>query len=202
MNASINAVGQKRLNLPSSRQTTSVLAAGRVDSSYSSGRGSISMRIVAPAVSDVDRLAELWVELARDQRAHGSHLQPEPNRESVREGLSRHIVTGGVLVARTETDDIVGFVQFAPEGGDYVQDVERGVIENLYVRPDHRHEGIGGDLLERAEQELVDAGADRVCLEVLAPNDAARRFYARHGYEPHRVELERSPENDNHTKEH
>jgi ribosomal protein S18 acetylase RimI-like enzyme len=153
-------------------------------------------------MSDADRLAELWVELACDQRAHGSHLQPEPNRESVREGLSRHIVTGGVLVARTDVGDIVGFVQFAPEGGSYVQDVERGVVENLYVQPDQRGNGIGSELLERAEQELIDAGAERVSLEVLAANDAARRFYARHGYEPHRVELEKSPENDNHTKEH
>lgn len=160
------------------------------------------MRIVAPAMTDADRLAELWVELARDQRAHGSHLQPEANRESVREGLSRHIVTGGVLVARTESDDIAGFVQFAPEGGSYEQDVERGIIENLYVRPDHRGNGIGSELLERAERELIDAGADRVCLEVLAANDAAQRFYERHGYDPHRVELEKSPENDNHTKEH
>lgn len=158
------------------------------------------MRIESPAMDDADRLADLWVELARDQRAHGSHLQPQANREAVREGLARHVITGGLLVARVD-DEIAGFVQFAPEGGSYKQDVERGVIENLYVRPEHRGEGIGSELLERAEQELFDAGADRVSLEVLASNEAARRFYARHGYDPHRVELEKAAENDNHTKE-
>jgi ribosomal protein S18 acetylase RimI-like enzyme len=39
-------------------------------------------------------------------------------------------------------------------------------------------------------------------LEVLAGNETARRFYETHGYEPHRVEMEKAPESDNHTKEH
>ncbi|MFB6221685.1 MAG: N-acetyltransferase family protein [Halolamina sp.] len=159
------------------------------------------MEIEPATMEEADRLADLWVELARDQRAHGSHLDPETNRASVREGLARHIVTGGVFVARAADGRLAGFVQFAPEEGSYEQDVERGVVENLYVRPEHRGEGVGSELLARAEQALLDAGADRVGLEVLADNEGARRFYARHGYEPHRVELEKSPESDNHTKE-
>ena len=152
-------------------------------------------------MDEADRLADLWVELARDQRAHGSHIRAESNRSSVREGLSRHIVSGGVLVARTDHGALAGFVQFAPEGQNYEQDIDRGVVENLYVRPEHRGKGVGSELLSRAEQQLFEAGVNRVGLEVLAPNEAARRFYERHGYEPHRVELEKSPESDNHTKE-
>lgn len=150
---------------------------------------------------DAERLADLWVDLAQDQRAHGSHLRPEPNREAVLNGLSRDIMTGDVLVARTADRTLVGFVQFGPDGGSNEQGVERGVVENLYVQADHRGDGLGSELLARAEQALLDAGADRVGLEVLADNEAARRFYDRHGYEPHRVELEKSPESDNHTKE-
>lgn len=159
------------------------------------------MSIEPATMVAAEELAELWVALARDQRAHGSHLQPEANRESVREGLARGIITGGVLVARAEDDSIAGFVQFSPENEAYAQDITRGVVENLYVRPDYRDDGIGSELLEAAEKQLFDAGADRVRLEVLAANEAACRFYARHGYTPHRVELEKAPENDNHTKE-
>jgi len=160
------------------------------------------MEIEASTMAAVDELAELWVALARDQRAHGSHLEPEANRESVREGLARGIVTGGVLVARAENGTIAGFVQFSPESEPYAQDVTRGVIENLYVRPGYRGDGIGSDLLETAEEQLFHADVDRIRLEVLAANEDARRFYARHGYTPHRVTLERALENDNHTKEH
>jgi ribosomal protein S18 acetylase RimI-like enzyme len=159
------------------------------------------MEIEASTMATVDELAGLWVALARDQRAYGSHLKPEANRESVREGLARGIVTGGVLVARAEDGTIAGFVQFSPESEAYAQDVTRGVIENLYVRLGYRGAGIGSELLEAAEEQLFDADADRVRLEVLAANDDARRFYAQHGYTPHRVELEKAPENDNHTKE-
>jgi ribosomal protein S18 acetylase RimI-like enzyme len=160
------------------------------------------MEIEPPPMTAVDELADLWVELARGQRAHGSYIQPEENRESAREGLARGVVTGGVLVARTADGEIAGFVQFAPESKSYAQDVTRGVVENLYVRAEHRGEGVGSDLLCAAEAQLFDAGVDRVRLEVLAANDSAREFYAAHGYEPHRVELEKAPESDNHTKEH
>ena len=141
------------------------------------------------------------MDLARSQRAHGSHLLAEPNREAVREGLARAIVTQSVLVARTADGDLVGFVEFAPETDSYRQDVDRGVIENIYVRPSHRGTGLGADLLEAAENRLLDAGVDRIALEVLAENEAARRFYASHGYEPQRVELEKAPESDTHSKE-
>ncbi|WP_435118478.1 GNAT family N-acetyltransferase [Halolamina sp. C58] len=159
------------------------------------------MEIEPATMDDADRIAELWVDLARDQRAHGSHLLAAPNRESVREGLARAIVTEGVLIARTAEGDLAGFVEFAPETGGFRQDVDRGVIENIYVRPSHRGSGVGGELLAAAERRLLDAGVDRISLEVLADNEAARRFYARHGYDPHRVEMEKAPENDTHSKE-
>lgn len=159
------------------------------------------MEIEQATMDDADRLAELWIDLARDQRAHGSHLLAAPNRESVREALARSIVTEGVLVARTAEGDLAGFVEFSLETGGYRQDVERGVIENIYVRPSHRGGGVGGDLLVAAESRLLDAGVDRISLEVLADNAAARRFYERRGYEPHRVEMEKAPESDTHSKE-
>lgn len=159
------------------------------------------MEIESATMADADRLASLWVDLARDQRAHGSHLLAEPNRASVREGLARSIVTEGVLVARTDDGEIAGFVEFAPETVSYRQDADRGVIENIYVRPSHRGDGIGSDLLAAAEDRLRQGGADRIVLDVLAPNEAARRFYVRHGYEPHRVEMEKGPESDMHSRE-
>jgi len=154
---------------------------------------------IDPATSDeVDALVDLWVDLARGQRDHGSHLLADENRTVVRESVSRHVVTGGALVAReTDGDSLVGFVLFGPETGGYEQDRDRGVVENIYVVPRRRGEGIGSALLAEAEAALADAGAGVVALETMADNEAARRFYRRHGYEPHRIELER--ESDTHS---
>ncbi|AFK20490.1 GNAT family N-acetyltransferase [Haloferax mediterranei ATCC 33500] len=170
------------------------------------------MRVTSAEWSDLDTLADMWVDLASGQRAFGSHLGADANRTVVRESMAYHLSVGGVLVARdeaTETEaddddhkrDIAGFVMFDVETGAYEQDITRGTVRNLFVVPDRRDSGIGSRLLDAAETELRDAGVGAIALDVMAANDSARRFYRRHGYSPHRIELEKSMENDTHSKE-
>jgi GNAT superfamily N-acetyltransferase len=147
------------------------------------------MEVIPAGVDDADAVVDLWVRLAEGQRAYGSHLLATPNRSSIREEVLRHAVTGGLAIARDP--EIVGFVMFGPEFEGYEQDVDRGVVRNLFVVPDRRGEGVGGALLDAAEGELRDLGADVVGLEVLAANADAREFYAARGYTPHRLELEK-----------
>lgn len=147
------------------------------------------MELTVPATEEVDRIVELWLSLASGQHEYGSHLLAEANSQRIRESILRHVVTDSVLVARD--GELVGFVMFSTETSEYAQDCTRGTIENLYVRPDRRGEGVGSRLLAAAEDRLEDAGVDAVTLEVMAANDDARRFYRRHGYRPHRVEMEK-----------
>ena len=150
---------------------------------------------ISPAdTDDADRLADLWVDLAADQRRHGSHLGAGANREAIHETMLRHVVTDTVRLAE-RAGTVVGFVTFGAESGRYSQDVVRGTIHNVYVRPADRNEGVGSALLAAAERELASRGVEVVALEAMARNDAARSFYARHGYAPHRIELEK-PIND------
>jgi ribosomal protein S18 acetylase RimI-like enzyme len=142
-----------------------------------------------------DGVADLWVDLASGQRDHGSHLLAAANREAAREAAARHAVTGGLFLARESGDDdesrLVGFCTADLATGGFETDAVRGVVRNLYVRPPDRGHGIGEALVATAEAHLADRGADVVSLEVLADNEAARRFYRRQGYTPHRVELEK-----------
>lgn len=55
-------------------------------------------------------------------------------------------------------------------------------ILNLAVAADVRRGGIGTALLQEALSWGASRGAKRVFLEVRASNDAARRFYERHGF--------------------
>ena len=153
----------------------------------------VDIERVDPA--DIDDLVDLWVGLAAGQRAHGSHILAEPNREAVRSTLARHAATGGVYAAR-RGDVVVGFASVTLERGRYASDATRGVVHNVYVSPDFRGDGIGSDLLDAAEAALNDAGASTVALDAMAANESARRFYRRRGYAPHRVELEKSLEGD------
>jgi ribosomal protein S18 acetylase RimI-like enzyme len=155
---------------------------------------------IEPAgTDDVTEVTGMWVELATGQREHGSHVLPEANRTAIREAVARHAVGDTLLVARS--DGPAGFVMFTVETGSFEQDRTRGVVENLYVVPERRSEGIGTALLEAAEATLRDRGVDGVTLDVMAANQQAREFYRRRGYHPHRVELEKPAESDTHTKD-
>jgi ribosomal protein S18 acetylase RimI-like enzyme len=107
-------------------------------------------------------------------------------------------VTGRIRVARAEK--ILGFVMFTLESDRLERTLTRGLVENLYVVPDRRGEGIGTRLLSVAEAELRDEGATVVALEVLADNEAAREFYRSNGYDPHRLTVEKSIESDTSSK--
>ena len=147
--------------------------------------------------ADVGAIVDGWAALASDQRAHGSHLLAEENRSTVREHVTHHVVGDRIFVAR-DGDVLIGFVQFSTELGTYRMDVDRGVVETLYVVPDRRGQGIGSRLLEEAEAALAEEGTTTVSLEVMAANEDARRFYRAHGYDVHRVGMEKPLENDTH----
>jgi ribosomal protein S18 acetylase RimI-like enzyme len=166
------------------------------------------VNVERPDTDAADGIADLWVNLAEEQRAVGSHLRAAENRDTVAENVRRAIVADGLYVAVAEADDgveaaagtVLGFVMFSAGSELLATTATRGTIENLYVRPEYRDGGIGGELIGTAEAKLASRGVDAVKLEVLADNEAARRFYRRHGYDPHRVQLEKPVESDNHSK--
>jgi ribosomal protein S18 acetylase RimI-like enzyme len=104
-----------------------------------------------------------------------------------------------------QDSDLIGFVMFDLEAGTYTQDVSRGIVRNLYVRPEYRGDGVGRVLLTTAEAALDDAGADVVTLEAMAANERARSFYHNQDYVPHRIEFEKplnkTDQSDTHTRE-
>ncbi|WP_435332639.1 GNAT family N-acetyltransferase [Haloarchaeobius sp. TZWWS8] len=154
-------------------------------------------------LADLDELADRWVDLAHEQRPHGSYIRAFENRDVIRTNFARHIVDDGVLVDRAD-GRIVGFVMFEVSGGDLSLDVTRGMIHNLYVVPEYRNAGRGPTLLAAAEAALQNRGVDSVQLEVMAGNERARSFYAREGYEEHRVVMEKRVrvESDTNAKDH
>jgi len=140
-------------------------------------------------VSDAEAVTDMWVALAAEQQQYDSRVLPEENRGVIRDELTRHAITDRLVVARDA--GLVGFVMFTIDRGSYEMGVTQGIVENLYVMPDRRDEGIGSELLARAEQRLEALGAETVVLEAMADNESARRFYRRHGYGSYRVQLEK-----------
>lgn len=51
------------------------------------------------------------------------------------------------------------------------------LLEDIYVRPEYRHLGVGKKLMQTTIQFAVDTGCSRVDLHVLNTNETARNFY-------------------------
>jgi len=62
-----------------------------------------------------------------------------------------------------------------------------GHIITIDILPQFRRRGLGGTLLEMAEQRLKASGATRVVLEVSVNNKGALRFYEEMKYAPKRL---------------
>lgn len=148
------------------------------------------MQVEPATMEDIDRVTDQWVALATEQHRHGSHLLSEENRTLMRTTLSTHIVNETLYVARSD-GSVIGFVAFEIERGALASSSERGIVQNLYVEPEWRGEGVGSRLLEAAEDFLEEAGVDRIALEAMADNEDAARFYRGRGYQPFRIEFER-----------
>lgn len=82
----------------------------------------------------------------------------------------------GFLIAADPADRPVGFLLG-------VNQVEREARVLMFaVDRDHRHRGIGSDLMERFLDRCRIRGLSRVTLEVRVSNTTAIRFYSRFGY--------------------
>jgi ribosomal protein S18 acetylase RimI-like enzyme len=55
-------------------------------------------------------------------------------------------------------------------------------IDELFVSPDHRGQGLGGRLLDTAEESFRARGCTKVFLQVGRDNDEARAFYRSRGF--------------------
>lgn len=55
-------------------------------------------------------------------------------------------------------------------------------IDEFFVVPAHRGLGIGNQMLEAAEAQFREEGCTNVSLQLGRGNEAARKFYQRHGF--------------------
>lgn len=136
---------------------------------------------------DLDDVVDLWMALLDSGHDDGVQLLAEENRSAIRRQLAAATVDGRVLVARS--DGLIGFASIRIERGGLESAHARGIVENLFVTPERRDERIGSKLLSAAEDRLRDRGAEVLLVETPARNEAARRLYRSHGYEPHRIEF-------------
>jgi ribosomal protein S18 acetylase RimI-like enzyme len=150
----------------------------------------VSLRFGGPEL--VDAVEQLWLSLFDHHGAIGSAGLPVVDREVSwprRKALYEVLLAkpDAFLLLATRDEEPVGYVvAHVHEGADDTwQTGDRiGEIESLAVVASERGAGLGGVLMDAAEERLAEVGAGDVLLHVMVGNDDARRFYERRGMTP------------------
>lgn len=129
--------------------------------------------------------AELLVDLILELAAYEKLLdEAEPSVDLLREHLSEEALTGcEALIAETARGTAVGFALFFHNYSTF--QTNAGLyLEDLFVRPTYRGEGIGLALFRRVAQIARERGCLRIDWAVLDWNTEAIEFYEDLGAEP------------------
>jgi GNAT superfamily N-acetyltransferase len=109
----------------------------------------------------------------RSQYTPGAFQDTVPTAEAIR----KRLVDMKVYVAVTADGEIVGTIASGMEGAE-------GHLRGMAVRPAWQGRGIAGQLLLRAEKDLLASGCALVTLDTTIPLQRATRFYQKNGFLP------------------
>ncbi|GLW32158.1 GNAT family N-acetyltransferase [Actinoplanes regularis] len=118
--------------------------------------------------SDLAHVLEFW------QTAAENDSRPVDTRAAI-EALVRR--DPEALILAVEDGRVVGTIIAGWDGW-------RCHLYRLAVAPDRRRAGLGGRLINAAEQRLRDLGGSRADAMVLDANERAHGIWAAHGYHP------------------
>ena len=137
----------------------------------------LSARIEPATPDDIPQLCELLAILFEQE----AEFQPDAAKQAA--GLHRIIENpqvGQILLLR-DSDEVVGMINLL-----YTVSTARGgrvaILEDMVVRPEQRGNGAGSTLLQAAIARAREAGCSRITLLADHANEAALRFYRRHGF--------------------
>ena len=139
----------------------------------------VSIRKATP--DDAKTLVDLILELASYENLMD---EAEPSVELLEEHLAAEALTGcEALLAETERGTAVGFALFFHNYSTF--QTNAGLyLEDLFVKPTYRGEGIGLALVHRVAEIAEQRGCRRIDWAVLDWNQEAIDFYDELGAEP------------------
>jgi len=138
-----------------------------------------SIRPATP--DDAPTLVQLILELAEYEQLFD---EAHPDADALRRQLAPDAQPRcEALIAEAEDDTPVGFALFVPNYSTFLTNFGL-YLEDLYVRPNYRRQGVGFALLQRVAQIADERGCQRLDWAVLDWNTPAIAFYEQLGATP------------------
>lgn len=101
---------------------------------------------------------------------------------------------GGIFYVAVEDEKVFGFVvgmfiKLSKQDLQGTYPAIMGRIEELYVDPNFREQGIGTKLMDKIEEYFKQKGCQYIWVEVFKPNIRTHELYQRLGYEDRDIEM-------------
>ena len=125
------------------------------------------MEIRPAAEGDLELMRRLW-----DASNEETTFTPYPSHP-----FDPSLITDHTALVAEEDDNILGTVYVNTSSADF------GYVFGLYVVPEARRQGIAQKLMRETARLLAEQGRSFIVLSVDTPNDQARTFYTRLGFE-------------------
>ena len=148
------------------------------------------VRFVSGGEELLDVARPLWLKLREHVIARSEHFSAQMSQLSWQERRKEILdkVPGTevfVDLALDHADVLVGYCVST------ITPSKQGEIDSIFVEEGWRGAGIGDQLMQRAEQWLDASGARMRTLEVTWGNEEVMGFYARRGFLPRRIVLQK-----------
>jgi len=145
--------------------------------------------VIRPAhVADLDRLEELL--LALQDHIEGANAElwrmvPE-GREGLRAQIANRlgVAASRALVAEHQEDGVVGVVFGRVVANHRYEPHMAGLVDQAYVRPDHRRRGVATRLVAEVCRFFAEQGAADISLRYVIGNDEAAGLWQALGFVP------------------
>lgn len=148
---------------------------------------------IRPATAeDVPAVATLEQELVRGDAPGDPYLVRTLLRQEVEDQL-RKVIDGdwGVCLVATHDGEVVGYLSGGWKESPRWRPVQATEIHTLYLKEGFRGQGTGTRLVDEFVRWSWDRGAEVVEVGAFASNPGAIEFYARTGFLPTLVHLEK-----------
>lgn len=150
------------------------------------------MNIRQATPNDLESILSLNENLFAYEKEFTNSYSPEWTRSDVGiEYFSNRISRGIVLVAE-QNNAVVGYICGYSGVFEYRTPKECAQIDNMYVRKEHRGQGIGSDLLKAFEKEAKSRSAARIIVGTFVKNMFAQEFYGNNGFKSEEIILEKN----------
>ncbi|MCG6212403.1 GNAT family N-acetyltransferase [Vibrio furnissii] len=147
-----------------------------------------SVSLQAAQIADLEILNQLMFDLHDEHHCACPEYFKTAEEVEQEKSIARYIENPDclVLVAKVDTQ-IVGFITgyFSELVSSVSKPVPMGSIDELYVMPQYRQQGIARQLFSRLEQTFVEYGVAEVFVEVWDFNKEAQLFYQDVGFSHH-----------------